>query len=61
MSNLILKHYFLEEIERIRIEDVLSSYHSEREDDFLELDDCEILDLYHKYVKDPSPVEYKHF
>ena len=61
MSNLILKHYFLEEIERIRIEDMLSSCHSEREDDFLELDDCEILDLYHKYVKESSLVEYRTF
>ncbi|WP_078408805.1 hypothetical protein [Priestia abyssalis] len=61
MSNLILKHYFLEEIERIRIEDALLNCHSEREDDFLEMDDCEILDLYHKYVKGPSLAENRQF
>ncbi|HWO97662.1 MAG TPA: hypothetical protein VNM45_15280 [Bacillus sp. (in: firmicutes)] len=61
MSNLILKHYFLEEIDRTRIENALLNGQSEMEEDFLKLDDYEILDLYHKSVKNSSLVEYRQF
>jgi hypothetical protein len=47
MNNL-LKYYFLEEIERIKIEDAILRSVLKKEDDILELDDNEITELYHK-------------
>ncbi|MGM0878074.1 MAG: hypothetical protein ACQEWV_25995 [Bacillota bacterium] len=52
MSNLILKHYFLEEIERIRLEEALVKNNSENEEDILSLDDHSLIDLYNQNVKE---------
>lgn len=52
MSNLILKHYFLEEIERIRLEDALIHRNLENEEEILSLDDHSLIDLYNQNVKE---------
>jgi len=50
MYKVILKHYFLNEIERIRIEDEILK--KIKDDEYvLHLDDYEIIDLYRKNVK----------
>ncbi|MCM3186798.1 hypothetical protein [Priestia megaterium] len=50
MYKLVLKHYFLKEIERIQIEDEILK--KIKEDEYvLHLDDYEIIDLYKKNVK----------
>lgn len=46
-----LKCYFLEEIQRIKIEDAILRCTLKREDDILKLDDNEITELYHKCLK----------
>jgi hypothetical protein len=54
MSNLIFKHYFLEEIERIRLEEALIHRNLENEEDILSLDDHSLIDLYNRNVKEQS-------
>jgi hypothetical protein len=49
--NTRLKCYFLEEIQRIKIEDAILSCTLKREDDILKLDDNEITELYYKCMK----------
>lgn len=50
MYKVILKHYFLNEIERIQIEDEILK--KIKNDEYvLHLDDYEIIDLYRKNVK----------
>jgi hypothetical protein len=52
MSNLTLKHYFLEEIERIRMEEALFQHLSEYEEELLSLDDHNLLELYNRRIVD---------
>jgi len=50
MCKVILKHYFLKEIERIQIEDEILKKINDNEY-ILQLDDYEIIDLYKKNIK----------
>ncbi|MGG0418613.1 hypothetical protein ABEY52_21555 [Priestia aryabhattai] len=50
MCKVILKHYFLKEIERIQIEDEILKKIKNNEY-ILQLDDYEIIDLYKKNIK----------
>ncbi|MGG0464592.1 hypothetical protein [Priestia aryabhattai] len=50
MCKVILKHYFLKEIERIQIENEILKKIKDNEY-ILQLDDYEIIDLYKKNIK----------
>ncbi|MBZ5750559.1 MULTISPECIES: hypothetical protein [Metabacillus] len=55
MSNIILKHYFLEETDRIKMEELMCKFFSENEEEILGLDDQSLKDLYNKMmVEQPS-------
>jgi hypothetical protein len=50
MSNLTLKHYFLEVTERIEMEEALFQHLSENADEVLRLDDHKLLELYNSRI-----------
>ncbi|QNF29678.1 MULTISPECIES: hypothetical protein [Metabacillus] len=54
MSNLTIKHYFLEVTERIKIEEVLFQHLSENVDEVLCLDDHTLLELYNSRIVEKS-------
>lgn len=49
--NTQLKVYFLEEIQRIKIEEAILNATSTAEDEILRLDDNEITELYHTFLE----------
>jgi hypothetical protein len=54
MSNLKVKYYFLDEIERIKMEEALVKVNSENEEEILMLDDYSIKNLYKKRTNEQS-------
>lgn len=49
--NTHVKVYFLQEIQRIKIEEAILNATSTLEDDILQLDDNEITELYHSFLE----------
>ncbi|WP_156177897.1 hypothetical protein [Bacillus sp. SA1-12] len=54
MLKFCLKHYFLEEGDRLIIEEALIQLYSEKEEDIFHLDDPALIELYNKSFKEKS-------
>ncbi|MCM3771400.1 MULTISPECIES: hypothetical protein [Priestia] len=59
MRPLILKHYFLTELERYRIESIILNHHLLTHEEILRLDDDEIMGVYHQGMKEDSIITIK--